>query len=246
MREILSYSFLMPPTIFIVLSLSGAIIALVRPRFGIILSLSSGISLYLFATPAVSTLLMQQLVSVVPTKVDFTDAQAIVIPCVDVRWGNGADIPDSVGVLTLERLASAARLYRRLRLPVLVSGGEAPGRSNSSLANLMRLELEQNFDVPVQFLEEKSQNTFENGFYSSQILKKMEIYNVIVVAQERDIPRLLWSFSRVGLHPMPFAVKEPPFEASEIHNFLPSAKAFLESYYDMHEMIGLLYYKISL
>jgi uncharacterized SAM-binding protein YcdF (DUF218 family) len=188
MREILSYSFVMPPTIFIVISLSGAIIAFVRPRFGIILSLSSGIFLYLFATPAVSMLLMHQLVSLVPTKVDFTDAQAIVVPGVDVKWGNDADIPDSVGVLTLERLASAAQLYRRLRLPVLVSGGGDPGHPNNSLANLMRLELEQNFHVVVQFFEEKSRNTFEQGLYTSHILKESKICNVIVIAQEKAYP----------------------------------------------------------
>jgi uncharacterized SAM-binding protein YcdF (DUF218 family) len=243
MRETFSYSFVMPPTIFIVVSLAGAMIAFVRPRFGIILSLSSGIFLYLFATPAVSMLLMQQLVSLVPTKVDFTDAQAIVVPCVDVKWGNGADIPDSVGVLTLERLASAARLYRRLRLPVLVSGGGSPDHPNSA-ASLMHQELEQNFSVPVQFVEDQSHDTFENGLYTSQMLKKTGIYNVIIVAQARDMPRLLWSFSRVGLRPMPFSTKEPIFGAPEIEDFLPSAKDLLESYYEMHELIGLLYYKI--
>jgi uncharacterized SAM-binding protein YcdF (DUF218 family) len=244
MREILSYSFVMPPTIFIVINLSGAIIAFIRPRFGIILSLSSGLFLYLFATPAVSMLLMHQLVSLVPTKVDFTDAQAIVVPGVDVKWGNDPDIPDSVGVLTLERLASAAQLYRRLRLPVLVSGGGDPGHPNDSLANLMRLELEQNFHVAVQFLEEKSQNTFEQGLYTAHILEESRIYDVIVVAQERDMPRLLWSFARVGLHPVPFSLREKLFWASEINDFLPSAKAFLESYYEMHEIIGLLCYKL--
>jgi uncharacterized SAM-binding protein YcdF (DUF218 family) len=244
MRDIFSYSFVMPPTIFIVISLSGAIIALVRPRFGIILSLSSGIFLYLFATPVVSMLLMQQLVSLVPTKVDFTDAQAIVVPGVDVKWGNGADIPDSVGVLTLERLASAAQLYRRLRLPILVSGGGDLGHPNMSQANLMRLEFENNFYVPVQFSEEKSRNTFENALYASQILAKIGIHNVIIVAQERDMPRLLWSFTKVGLRPMPFSLRKKLSTTAEINDFLPSANAFLESYYEIHEIMGLLYYEI--
>jgi uncharacterized SAM-binding protein YcdF (DUF218 family) len=107
----------------------------------------------------------------------------------------------------------------------------------------MRLELEQNFHVAVQFCENKSRNTFEQGLYTSHILEASRIYNVIVVAQERDMPRLLWSFARVGLHPMPFSLREKLFLASEINDFLPSAKAFLESYYEMHEIIGLLCYK---
>jgi uncharacterized SAM-binding protein YcdF (DUF218 family) len=243
MREIFTYSFIIPPTILIAISLAGAMIALIRPRFGIILCLSSSVFLYLFATPAVSMLLMQQLVPVVRTNVDFTDAQAIVVPSVDVKWGNDADIPNAVGELTLERLASAARLYRRLRLPIVVNGAGVPDHPNVSAAKLMREELEQNFHVPVQFIEEQSHNTFEHGFYTSQMVKGIGIYNVIIVAQARDIPRLLWSFSKVGLHPMPFPLREPLYESLEIQDFLPSAKAFLESYYEMHELIGLAYYK---
>jgi uncharacterized SAM-binding protein YcdF (DUF218 family) len=244
MREIFSYSFVMPPTIFIVICLAGALIALAWPRVGAVIVLVSIIFLYLFSMPAVSMLLMRQLVSLVPAKVDFTDAQAIVIPCVDVRWGSGTKIPDSVGVQTLERLASAARLYRRLRLPILVSGGRSLHHAGASLASLMQRELEQNFFVPVRFLEEKSHNTFENALYASQILKEHGISNAIVVAQARDMPRLLWSFDRVGIHAMPFVLNEPQFSALEIHDFLPSAEAFGETYYEMHEIVGLAYYKI--
>ena len=243
MRELFSYSFVMPPTIFIVICIVGATIAFIRPRVGMILSLSSSIFLYLFAMPAVSMLLMQQLMSLIPTKVDFTNAQAIVIPCVDVKWGNGKDIPNAVGELTLERLASAAQLYRRLLLPIVVSGGGAPDHPVPA-ANLMRQELEQNFHVPVQYVETQSQNTFENGLYISHILKDTGIYNVIIVAQARDIPRLMWSFNKVGLHPMPFLLRYPLFKTIEIRDVLPSAKAFLESYYEIHELIGLLYYKM--
>jgi uncharacterized SAM-binding protein YcdF (DUF218 family) len=245
MREVLSYSFVMPPTIFIVICLAGALISLIRPRIGIVITLVSSISLYLFATPIVFILLLQQLVSLIPTKIDLTSAQAIVVPCVDVKWGNGADLPDAVGVLTLERLASAARLYRRLRLPIVVSGGGALDHQSVSVASLMRQELENNFSVPVQFVEEKSHNTFENAFYTTNILKPHGVNNVIIVAQARDMPRLLWSFSRMGLHPQPFALDMPLVNSDlGFTRFFPSATVIPDSFYALHEIIGIVYYRM--
>jgi uncharacterized SAM-binding protein YcdF (DUF218 family) len=241
MREALSYSFLIPPTIFIVISLCGAIIVLLRPRTGAMIVLASSIFLYLFATPAVSMLLVQHLTSLVPiSNVALTNSQAIVVPGVDIKWGNGADIPSYVGLQTLERLARTAQLYRRLRLPVVVSGG---GRSGISLANLMRQELEQNFQIPVQYVEDKSFNTYENALYTSRVLKADNINNVIVVAQARDMPRILWSFRKVGMNPAPYVLRDKSTGLG-VWEFLPSTRALLESFYAMHEMIGLAYYKV--
>src|SRR5260370_8240172 len=70
MRELLSYSFVLPPTIFIVGCLAGALLGLVRPRIGTIVVMSSSILLYLFATPAVATFLTDELVMSVPTNPD--------------------------------------------------------------------------------------------------------------------------------------------------------------------------------
>jgi uncharacterized SAM-binding protein YcdF (DUF218 family) len=241
MREIFSYSFLEIPTIFIVINLTGALIALSRPRPGAMIALVSSILLYLFATPAVSMFLVQRLTSLVPTtNVDLANSQAIVVLGVDIKWANHAGISDTVGLQTLERLARAAQLYRRLRLPIVVSGG---GHSGISLANLMRQELEHNFLVPVRYIENNSRNTFENALYSSKILKSENISNVIIVAQARDMPRILWSFGRVGMNAVPFALEER-FEGVDFWDFMPSAKSFLDSFYAMHEIIGLAYYEI--
>src|SRR5438128_6745176 len=89
MRELLSYSFVMPPTIFIVGCLAGALIGLVRPRMGMVVVLTSSILLYLFATPAVSTFLADELVMSVPTSADLAGAQAIVVLGGDYKLGDG-------------------------------------------------------------------------------------------------------------------------------------------------------------
>src|SRR5215212_7687730 len=169
LRPVLSYSCLMPPTIFIITCLMGALIGLRRPRTGIAVVLTSACFLYVFSIPAIPNLLERQFLSIPETRVDFSDAQAIVVPCVDVRWGDGVSVPDTVGAITLERLAKAARLYRRLQLPVLVSGAGRFDRPGPSAADLMREELEQSFSTPVTFTEAQARNTFEHGLYASRI-----------------------------------------------------------------------------
>jgi len=242
MRELLSYSFVLPPTIFIVGCIAGALIGLVRPRIGTIVVLSSSILLYLFATPAVSIFLLDdELVMSVPTDPDLARAQAIVVLGGDYKFGDGGRVPDSVGLLTLERLAAAARLYRRLGLPVVVSGGPVGG--SESLAKLMREELEQNFSVPVKWIEGRSRSTYQNALYTAELMKSTNINTVIVVTQAWHMPRALWSFKRAGLNASPFSPPEA-IRSIDFRDFLPSVSALHNSFYALHEMFGLAYYRI--
>jgi uncharacterized SAM-binding protein YcdF (DUF218 family) len=246
MREILSYSFAIPPTIFIVVCLAGALIGLARPLIGTKIVLASSIALYIFATPAASTFLVHQLVALIPANVDLTNAQAIVVPGADIRAGDHGHGSETVGPLTLERLVSAAQLYRRLHLPIAVSGGPLSSDSPISLASVMRDELERQFSVPVTFTENESHNTFENALFTDHLLKSAHIDRVVVVVQARDMSRVLWSFSRASLHALPYCTDSCAAHATHLTNvgdFLPSARAFCESYYAFHEIIGLIYYK---
>ena len=106
----------------------------------------------------------------------------------------------------------------------------------------MDKELKNNFGISAAYLETNSRNTFQNAEYTAKILKEKNIYTVIVVAQLRDMPRILWSFDKTGIHALSFAdpIIDDTFTISDI---LPSANAFRESYYIFHEMIGLMYYK---
>jgi uncharacterized SAM-binding protein YcdF (DUF218 family) len=242
MREILSYSWALPPTIFIVTCLIGALISFVRPRLGRLIFLPSSVFLYAFATPAASKILLWQLESSVSTKINLYPAQAIVIPSADVWISNNNAVPDAVGPMTLDRLANAALLYRHLHLPIVVSGGGAPG-TQVTIAHLMQDELEQVFLVPVTYLEEKAQTTYENAFYTSNILKEHNINSVYIVTQERDAPRMLWSFKQFGINVAVYSSQRISHTIRP-QDFLPSATAFLETYYAFHELIGLIYYKM--
>src|SRR5947208_17189839 len=120
MERLFSFGFLALPTVFITLSLLGAVLALVWRRAGIALALASGLCLYAAATPALSSWLLRQAEAELRAGVDLAAAQAIVVLGGDDRHGNAGDIPDRLGPLSFERVILAAAAYRRLALPVAV------------------------------------------------------------------------------------------------------------------------------
>jgi len=226
-----------------VLSLAGALMALVWRRAGVTLALASSLSLYVAATPALSSYLLRQVESELPRNVDLAAAQAIVVLSGDVRSGDGADIPDSLGPLSLERVVFAAQAYRRLHLPVAVSGGR-PRFAHTSLGTLMKAALEEDFATPVAWNEDRSQTTWENALYTAQLLAPEKLRTVVLVSHAWHLPRALWAFRRVGLTPLPWPAPRTAPPRYRIGSFLPSIGALQNTFDALHEMIGGVYYRL--
>ena len=134
MERIVSFGFLAPPTILITLCVVGALIALRWRLAGLAVVLVSSLTLFAFATPAISSWLLRRAETGVPRQVDFQGAQAIIVLGAGVRRGNGADIPDRPNAKSYERLAFAADAYHQLHLPVAVTGGRPAGKSTAAKA----------------------------------------------------------------------------------------------------------------
>jgi uncharacterized SAM-binding protein YcdF (DUF218 family) len=242
MRSLIGYGFLALPTIFIWLSPLGAAVALVWRRAGITVALTAGVSLFVAATPATSSILLTWIESKIQRATDFGSAQAIVVVGADFRPGD-AIAPDNLGPLTLERLFFAAEAYRQLHLPVAVSGGRS-FKSQSSIAELMKAALERYFNVPVTWSEDNSRTTYENAAYTAKILHNADIHTVIVITQARDAPRVIWSFEQVGLNAVPWPSPRTKLTINRITDFLPSTTALDETFFALHELLGTFYYRV--
>ena len=240
----LSYSSLIPPNLFILLAMIGVLVAWRRKPFGLALATAAIGLVYLAAMPVTAGLLIrwaEAIASDEPTLRLDVSPGAIIVLSADARRSGIPGVPDTVGQLTLERLAEAARQQRRLGLPILVSGG---GPRGASLAELMSGVLQEDFRVPVQWREERSQNTFENALFSAGILRGAGIHAALVIAHPWDMARALWSFRQVGYPVVPSPTLEGGNPSLSVTAFLPQVPALLKSYYALHELIGLAWYRV--
>lgn len=238
----LGYSALMPPTILIVLCVLGSVAALRYRRSGLAVAIAASVLLYLSATPLVATGLSRYLTVRPADAATLRQAQAIVVLGGGMHIGDGA--PDTLDGVTLERLAAAARLWRLTELPVAVTGGRPP-RAASSLGALMKTELEENFHVPVNWAEGESRTTIENATFTAPLLKQAGVREVIVVTSPWHMKRALWSFEDAGLKAVAYPTVPEPRLPTDAGAFFPDTGALHHSFYDLHEIIGLFYYRLA-
>jgi uncharacterized SAM-binding protein YcdF (DUF218 family) len=242
----LSYSSLIPPNLFILLGAVALVIARWRRRLGLALASAAVGCLYLVSTPVVAHLLIRSseaVLGTIPTLPSDTPPRAIIVLAADARRGDSVGEPDTVGPLTLERITEAARQQRRLGLPILVSGG-SPDDHKAALAALMSQAFQEDFGLSVRWREARSRNTFENASFSAAILRRAGIASAFVVAHPWDTARTLWSFVAVGYPVVPMPVPEGRALSLSPSAFLPQVPALQDSYYALHELIGLVWYRV--
>jgi uncharacterized SAM-binding protein YcdF (DUF218 family) len=230
------------------LTVIGLALAWRWTRLGLIVATFSGTLLYLASMPVVADYLIgsvKDLAGAIPILPSDAPPGAIVVLSADYRRSDTPGESYTVGPLTLERLAQAAREERRLRLPVLVSGGR-PAEIDNSLAAMMSTVLQDDFRVPVRWREDRSENTYENALFSANMLRQAGVSSALLVTHCRDMARALWSFHAVGYPVIPGVCGHvqsvgaaQPLSAS---SFLPQVPALLTSYYALHELIGLAWY----
>jgi uncharacterized SAM-binding protein YcdF (DUF218 family) len=237
----LSYSCLIPPNLFILGAMIGAVLAWRTRRAGLVAATASIACLYVVSTPVVGHLLIRSaeaLVAAAPTAAP----GAVIVLSADWRRSDAPGEPGAVGPLTIERLAKAASIKRSLGLPILVSGG-SPGEGEPPLAGLMSKMLQDGFCVSVRWREEQSRNTFENASFSAAILRRAGIPSALVVAHPWDMARVLWSFRAVGYPVVPMPTQKERAPPLTVAAFLPQIPALRDSYYALHELIGLAWYQ---
>ncbi len=241
-------SLLMPPALMILIIIAGLISLRWSQRYGKIIIISGMLLLVAASLPLITQPLitsMEYIPALPNTQIQATDAQAIVI----LGGGNYLDAPeyegDTVSTLTLERIRYGARIHRQTNLPILVSGGRVYDYIKIAEASLMKKVLENDFQTPVRWPEEKARNTWENAQYSYQILKQENIKHIILVTHALHMPRSVMCFEAAGFKvtpaPLAFHSWRQGFAVSDI---IPNAGAMYNLSQLMHETIGILWYRL--
>jgi len=243
---------LLPPTLLIVVMVIAIIIRQKLPRTSLSLLIGSVFSFYVLSIPIMTSVLMAPLQIYPPLteqQISSDKSEAIVV----LGAGRLESAPefnnaDTVPALGLQRLRYAAWLKRRTHLPLIVSGGKLQKEFLLSEAQLMRDVLQKEFLVEVNFMEKNSLNTHQNALFTANLLKNIGVTDIFLVSNAWHLRRAVEAFEQQGINVLPAPTAY--YGSGELlanvtlRDFFPSGKAFQNSYYALHEYLGIIWYKI--
>ena len=238
-------AFLLPPLNLLLVAGGGLWLWHKRPFIARALLVMAFALLWLLATPFVSDALMRQLEGA-PDAVDTRTQPADAI----VVLGGGTYFRaieyggDTVGERTLARLRYAAKLQRETGKPILVTGGKPLGNAFSEGAQ-MKAVLQQEFIVPVRWVEGDSDNTAENARLSYARLAPFGIRRIYLVSHAWHLPRAARAFRSAGFEVVPAPTAFTTRYRTDLLTFVPNADALRDSRWFMHEVIGMLWYRLK-
>lgn len=234
-------SLLLPPTNGLLLLILATLFH--RRRWAFAVALLGGTLLLAQSLPPVAGWLNETLEKRAgPVLTDTHGAGAIVV----LGSGLSIDTPEYGGDTVTDRSLIRARygavVARRTGLPVLVSGG-TPRNAERSEADVIGDLLEKEFGVPVRWREGDSLDTADNARFSAVILHAQGIRKIVLVTQTFHMVRARRLFEAAG-----FEVIPAPTELASRHerprtllDWLPRTRALQDSYYALHEWLGLLW-----
>jgi uncharacterized SAM-binding protein YcdF (DUF218 family) len=154
---------------------------------------------------------------------------------------------DSAGPSMLMRLRYAAWLARQTGLPVIPSGGFSGNRGNESEARIYADILRAEYNIKVEHLETRSQNTWENARYTAQLMKKLGLHKIFLVTDAAHMPRAVYAFEHNGsqIIPAPTGFVSSSRQGYSWLDFMPDSQAMYRTAHALHEYLGLFWYSLK-
>ncbi len=245
----LCYAWLLPPGLFILALL--AVCIFYRRSVRVTRLLPVMLLIYLMSISAVSDRLLKTLEDQYPqpTLAELRDAGAIVI----LGGGSCGGVPDfdgegQVAAGAANRHFMGLRLYRALKLPVIISGGLVFPENGVEAATSIRLLKACGVAEQDLIPDARSRNTAENAKYTKEICQQKGFRKIILVTSAYHMPRSVALFRREGVDVIPY-----PTDYLTNKNLVLDAFAFTPKAYDlqntsivMKEYLGLLAAKTGL
>jgi len=240
--------FLLPPGIFIfpIIIVGLILIRSRRSRIGFI-NLFVGLALWTFSIMPVANWLMQGLESGFSFP-EHPSGDVIIL------LGGGAigEVPDLSGkgaptTSMTGRIVTAVRLYRRLQLPIIVTGGRVYEDNPVAGATIVKRFLV-DLGVPANriIVEDQARDTAQNARLTAAICRKRGFSKPILLTAAFHLKRACMAFeaSELPVTPFPayFLGSHGVYHAPRY--LLPSAGALHASAMALHEYLGMLYYRL--
>jgi len=228
---------LLPPTGLLLVAALGLALHSRFPRGGRALAVAGVLGLLVLEIPVTADFLVRVVDnSPVLELAEARQAQAVVI----LGGGIRRDAPeyggDTLGILSLQRVRYGARVARLTGLPVLVTGGSVLGGTPE--AKLMQASLQDEFGVPVRWVEARSRTTHENAVLSARILKAEGIGRVVLVAHGFDMRRATAEFAAQGIETVAAPTGKSGATQVTLLDYVPSMAGLAGSYYAIYEILA--------
>ena len=198
-------TFALPPGIFFLLFLLMSVKLWRRREQGIAAAIFVvTLIFYAFSTPYLSAALMRHLEEAyLPPENPSGD--------VIVLLGGGAtkgtpdfDCSDGLGEGSATRLLAAVRLYHRLHVPVLITGGQVFADSGSEALLARRLLLGLGVSERDIITETESKTTGQNAQFTAKILKERGLSRPLLVTSAFHMKRSVLNFEKQEVAVTPF------------------------------------------
>jgi uncharacterized SAM-binding protein YcdF (DUF218 family) len=234
----------LPPANLPLLAVAGLIVRRWYPRLGEWLTAVSCVLLIVLAMPFVGETLLVSLERGLPSDAATGGKPgAIVMLTGDIERFGGDEPGFGPGRLTLDRERACSILFRRVQLPVLVTGGVLQG-GDPPIAVVTAQSLRDDFQIPVRWIESRSRDTWENAEYSSAILRANGISTVYLVTHAWHMRRALLAFHHFGIHVIPAPVQIDRYPSLYVAELLPQVRGWMVTYYALHEWLGYANYAL--
>ena len=237
-----------PPAINFIILVIGLSLWRYR-RASFILILISAITLYLASITLISGPLLGLLEDYPPlnaNNVKQSNLHAVVVLGAGryikaPEWGKEDQLSDKSN----RRLAYGAWLVKKINAQIIVSGGSPRGEKLAE-AILMKQVLEKQYGITNTIAEIESANTFENARNTADILKRINIKTVYVVTHASHMRRVISAFKylKIDAIPAPLGYNTNLYRVGW-KTFIPSNDGLKATKRLMHELMGLLWYKIK-
>ena len=242
-------SFITPPGLFSIILCVFALYSLKKPAkklLSFILFLTS-LSIYIISIPLTTFYLNRWLVDVYTPQLPPKDQPAAIIVLAGGSSKDENGKPFQPGIDTIERLYVGVKLIKEnpLYSYLLLSGGDVYNRNGVTEAEIMASAVKIMGCSAKIILEDKSRNTEENLLYCAEIIRDLQINNIILVTNNYHIRRAM-NFAYLY---MPAGVKVYPYPSGggishntgyNIDVFLPKMRALVITCIRLKEIIGLL------
>ncbi|WP_131016770.1 YdcF family protein [Paenibacillus thalictri] len=236
------FSLISPPGLFILLALLLALYLYRSHKRAALLSALLAGFMYLCCMPLLSDSLLRA------WEYRYTPPADISADAIVVLTGGavgGAPGTGGIGGLTgdtLSRAVTAVELYRKSRLPIIVSGGQvfADTGNEGRIAKQTMISL----GVPESaiLLDDTSRNTAENAEHTRGILTEHGFKQPLLITSAYHMERAVHHFKNQGVYVIPYPTdyRTSPQFAWDMNKLAPSASALAKLTMLVKEVLGLL------